>query len=784
MFRTSLLVGAAAIALISPALAQTAPDNQNNSGQTNSLPTVTVAQNTSNTTSSSGTASPDGLETVTVTAQRLAQVRVGIQTQLGASTYTVTAQELQNLPGGDNSLLSSVILQMPSVAQDSFGQFHIRGEHNALQYRIDGIILPEGISVFGQTLDPRLAQSVELIDGALPAEYGLETGGVVDIQTKTGLFNNGGQISMYGGSHNELEPSFNYGGSSGSFNYFVSGDYMTNGIGIESPDSAHTPAHDRTKQWHGFALVQDILDQSSSVTAVLGTSNAMFQIPDLSGPFEEQPAGVTSTFDAPSFVGLGPVNADSGQNVLLANGQTTYPSNQLNEEQREITHYGTLSYLKSMGDLDFQLSVFGRYSSLYYTPGSNMQQDIGELLYDGYAQTAYKRDEAYGTQDEGAYHLGTHTIRFGAIYQADDLDSETSTLVLPTAVGGPGNPNPNPLCTDPSNICQISGVPETILDNGTKHAWSYSVYVQDEWKIFPILTINYGVRYDQYSAYSSGNQVSPRVNAVLTPFDGTVLHVGYSRYFSPPPIELVSARDVTLFNNTTSATAITTDTTPLPERADYYDAGASQQITPELKVNIDSYYKLSKDMIDEGQFGAPIILTPFNYAHGRQYGAEFTADYTSGNLTAYGNFSLEHAVGIDWVTSQFDFAPDDLAYVQNHYIHLDHEQYASASAGASYKWGTTIFSSDMIYGTGLREDITAADGTNIPNGGHVPPYVSVNVGVSHDFSDIGWSGWTARADVINLFDVDYQIRSGSGVGVFAPQYGQRRGFFAGLTKSF
>lgn len=759
MFRIHLLAGVAAIALAAPAFAQSTP---NNSGQGGS----------------------DDLETVTVTAQRLAEVRVGIQTQLGASTYTVTSQEIQNLPGGDNSLLNSVILQMPSVAQDSFGQFHIRGEHNALQYRIDGIILPEGISVFGQTLDPRLAQSVELIDGALPAEYGLETGGVVDIQTKTGLFNNGGQISMYGGSHNELEPSFDYGGSSGNLNYFISGDYMTNGIGIESPDSAHTPSHDRTKQWHGFAFVQDILDNTSSVSAVLGTSNAMFQIPNLSGPFEEQPSGVTSTFDPPTFVGLGPVDSGSGLNVLQANGQTTYPSNQLNEQQREITHYGTLSYLKSMGPLDFQLSVFGRYSSLYYTPGNNLQQDIGELLYDGYAQTAYKRDVAYGTQDEGAYHLGTHTIRFGLIYQADDLDSETSAMVLPTAPGGPTNPNPNPLCTDPANICQISDIPETIPDNGTKHAWSYSLYVQDEWKIFPILTVNYGLRYDQYQAYSSGNQLSPRINAVLTPFDGTTLHIGYARYFSPPPIELVSATDVTLFKNTTNAAAITTDTTPLPERADYFDAGASQQITPDLKVNIDSYYKLSKDMIDEGQFGAPIILTPFNYAHGRQYGAELTADYTSGDFTAYGNFSLEHAVGIDWVTSQFDFNPDDLAYVQDHYIHLDHEQYASASAGASYKWGTTIFSSDMIYGTGLREDSTAPDGTTIPNGGHVPPYVTINVGVSHDFSDLGWNGWTARADIINLFDVDYQIRSGTGVGVFAPQYGQRRGFFAGLTKSF
>src|SRR5579863_9905531 len=165
------------------------------------------------TTAAAQTTAAPPVEDITVTAEALSAARSGIQTQLGASTYTVTAKDIESAPGGDNSLLNQVVLQMPDVVQDSFGQFHIRGEHNALQYRIDGIILPEGISVFGQTLDPRLADSVQLIDGALPAEYGLDTGGIVDIKTKTGLFDSGGHFSLYGGSHNTMEPSFDYGGS-------------------------------------------------------------------------------------------------------------------------------------------------------------------------------------------------------------------------------------------------------------------------------------------------------------------------------------------------------------------------------------------------------------------------------------------------------------------------------------------------------------------------------------------------------------------------------------------
>jgi outer membrane receptor protein involved in Fe transport len=687
-----------------------------------------------------GTSQP--VETVVVTAQRLANARNGIQTQTGASTYTITSKDIEAEPGGENTLLNQVILQAPGVAQDSFGQLHIRGEHNGLQYRLNGIIIPEGISVFGQTLDPRLADSVKLIDGALPAEYGDRTAGIIDVQSKTGLFEPGGQVGIYGGSHGQIAPSFDYGGSSGGFNYFVSGDYTTDTLGIESPDGSADPLHDRTKQWHGFAFLQDILDQNSSVTAILGTSNDMFQIPNTSGL---EPAGIDGV------TGLGP------NGVLQANGQSTFLSNDLDGRQREITHYGIFSYLHSQGAFDFQVSVFGRYSSLYYTPGT----PIGELLYNGIAQTAYKRDEAYGLQAEGAWHAGeSHTVRFGVVYQADDLVSDTSSLVLP--VDGSGN--------------QSSDTPLTILDDGTKHAWSYGLYVQDEWKLFPLLTVNYGVRFDQFQAFDAENQISPRVNAVWTPTDTTTVHAGFSRYFSPPPIELVATTDIALFDGTT-AQADHTDDTPKAERADYYDVGVEQKLGDDLTLGLDSFYKASHNMIDEGQFGAPIILTPFNYLTGRQYGLEFTGTYSQGDFSSYLNAAFERSDGRDIVSSQFQFDPDDLTYIADHFIPLDHQQIVSVSAGASYLWLGTRFSTDLIYGSGLRKDGAT------PNGDHVPGYVQVNLGLSRAFELADAKGLTARFDVINLFDEKYEIRDGSGIGVGAPQWGARRGFFVGLSKA-
>src|ERR1700726_3761221 len=221
----------------------------------------------------SGSSSP-ALDEVVVISQRLNEARNGIQTQTGASTYTINEAAIAAQPGGDNQLLNQVIMQAPDVAQDSFGQFHVRGEHNGLQYRLNGMILPEGISVFGQSLDPRLISSLTLVTGALPAEYGLRTAGIIDIKTKSGVIDPGGAISIYGGSHGTVEPSFNYGGSAGRLNYFVSGDFLRNDLGIESPDGSSNPIHDHTKQYHGFGYFEYILDDSNRVSAVVSTSTA------------------------------------------------------------------------------------------------------------------------------------------------------------------------------------------------------------------------------------------------------------------------------------------------------------------------------------------------------------------------------------------------------------------------------------------------------------------------------------------------------------------------------
>jgi outer membrane receptor protein involved in Fe transport len=708
-------------------------------------------------------------QTVVVTAKRLNAARATIQTQTGASTYTIDSAAIQSMPGGDNTSLSQIVLRAPDVAQDSFGQIHVRGEHNGLQYRLNGIILPEGINVFGQTLDPRLVNSMQLIMGALPAEYGLRTAGIIDLTTKSGILEPHGNVSLYGGSHGLIEPSLFHGGSADGFSYFVTADFQRSDLGIESPDGSADPLHDHTKQYHGFGYLEYILDSDDRVSAVLGLSHGEFEIPNRRGM---QPAGVAGVTglgpcgDGTTFYGPPCTGADL--QVLLVNGQYAFPSEHLDENQTEITEYAIASYQHSQDEFDLQSSLTARYTSLTFFP-----DPLGDVLYNGIAQNAFKRDVAYAWQTDVAVHLGAgHTLRTGFYVQHDRATSDATSQVL--GVDANGN--------------QMSDVPVGIPDNSEQTQSIESAYLQDEWQIIQPLTINYGLRFDHLSAYTSGQQVSPRVNIVWKPLAGMTVHGGYSRYFSPPPFELVGLATITKFANTTAAPANAVADPPLPEKANYYDVGVQQQFAPGLTVGLDTYYKQSTDLVDEGQFGAPIILTPFNYRYGQQYGAELTVNYAMDAFSLYANAALQRARGKDIVSAQFNFSPDELAYIADHYISLDHEQQYTASAGASYLWSDTRFSADILFGSGLRASLLQPDGTEIPNGTHLPYYRQVNLGISHSFHSWGTGSSkdrpTLRFDIVNLFDTVYQIRNGSGVGVGAPQYGPRRGFFVGVSVPF
>jgi len=672
---------------------------------------------------------------VNVALKKLEEARIGIQPRIGASTYSITKDAIQAQPGGDNNSITQVVIQAPGVTQDSTqgGSYHVRNEHGNVQYRINGVALPDGVSLFGQNggLSPRLANSIDLITGSLPAEFGLRTAGIIDVQTKSGAFEPGGYVGMYGGQYSWINPSAEYRGSVGRFNYFVAGDFLQNSVGINPATSSqmNEPIHDDTKQGHGFAYLEYLVDPTSKLTGIFGTFVGHFEIPN-------------NPDQVPSFT---------------VNGISDFDSGKVNETQLEQNYYGVVSYLKAVQELTLRGSLFARYSTLKFNPDA-----LPDLLFNGISQKLVRSSIATGLQADGSYALTpTHTLRGGVIVNMEHMSVQQSSQVLP-AVGG----------------AQSSDIPFDIFQSSGKQGQIYSVYLQDAWKVLPTVTINGGMRFDYSHGFRDEYQPSPRLNVVWTPTPMTTVHAGYARYFTPPPLVFTSTAQQNQFTDTTAAPEVTKNATPRSERANYLDAGVTQVIIPGLKIGLDVYWKQATNLLDDGQFGAPVFLTPFNYTRGYNYGVELTASYIVGNFSAYGNLAAAQQRAKRINTAQSLFSADDLAYSFNHYIATDHDQLITASAGASYTWQKIRFAMDFVEASGLRKTVVH------PNDTTVRPYQYANVGVSRKFDWPAFGPLEARLDVLNLWDERYQIRDGSGLGVFAPQWGVRRGVFAGIRKEF
>ncbi|KZC15991.1 TonB-dependent receptor [Rhodanobacter sp. FW510-R12] len=662
----------------------------------------------------------------------LDQARNALSPDTGSSQYVIDQQAIAQLPLGASTPVNQVLLQAPGVVQDSYGGVHVRGDHANLQYRINGVIIPESIGGFGQSLDARTIRTVKLLDGALPAQYGLRTAAVVDITTRSGSeLGNGGSVGITGGSNGTLSPNASVWGSNDRWSWFLTGNYLENDAGIENPTPSKKPIHDHTNQAKGFGDISYLIDNDTRLSFLFGAANNRFQIPN-------------NPHQTPQFGYLDMVDFNSAD---------------LDGRQRENTRFGVLALQGKLGATDYQVSVGQRYSSLAYSPDR-----IGELMFNGVASAVSRSNRASTLQADFATPLGDrHTLRYGIYGSFERAISGNNAWVFPADAGGN----------------QTSTTPINILDGSRLVAKTWSAYVQDEWSIGDDWTLNYGLRGDRYQLVRSESQLSPRLGLVWQATGSTTVHAGYSRYFTPPATEMIASSNIAKFDGTTNAVSDMGNNTPLAERSDYFDAGISQNIGSAWTVGVDAYYRKVRRLQDEGQFGSALVYSTFNYEAGRVKGVEFTANYEHGPLSAYFNASLGKAIGKRIITSQYNFAPDDLAWVNNHWIFLDHDQRLTSSGGINYALddGTRI-GADYLFGSGLRKDGA------VPNGASLPAYFQLNLNLSHDFAFERFGKLHTQLALINALDRTYELRDGSGIGVGAPQFGPRRGVFLSLQKDF
>jgi hypothetical protein len=371
--------------------------------------------------------------------QALDAARANIFAPVGTNTCDMTSHDIYNLPAGDDTPFDKALLQTPGFSQDSAasGSLHLRNEHANLQYRINGVLLPDGVSGFTQFLDSSFVGNLTIIDGVLPAQYGLHTTGIIDITPKNGVFDGGGSIGVYGGTQTTVSPNFEYGGTFGQTQYYVTGRYFRSNEGIENPSPSYSAIHDRTDQGKFFGYASTLLGDGSRFSIISGASDGAYQIPNNPGQ--------TPQFATPGFP---PID-----------------SSQINENQYEQNYYSVLSWQKSIGPLDLQVSAFSRYSSLNFIP-----DPIGDLQYNGVASSVFRSSFLNGLMGDAAYRLNAlNTLRFGFTGSGENATANNYSTVFPVDDNGnvdgrPSRPRRNSTtrpdgCSAP--ICRTSGARPT-----------------------------------------------------------------------------------------------------------------------------------------------------------------------------------------------------------------------------------------------------------------------------------------------------------------------------------
>ncbi len=656
----------------------------------------------------------------------------------GTSQFTYSAKDINDMPLGEQEDVNDVMELMPGVVRDANGQFHIRGEMQNFQWRINGVMLPvDTTNGFVQFLQPRFVDHISLLDGILPAEYGYRNAGVIDIHTRDGCNLQGGDATLFGGQRQTVNPAFEYGGCGTNYSYYVTGYYKQSDLGLSQATPGPTPIHDFVHEGQGFGYFSYQLSPFVKLSLFGGLEVNNNQFPNWPGVVPQY-----------TLAGVNPAN---------------YPSTALNENLNTRTYFGVAALQGTSGKLDYQLAYATHYVTINFLP-----DPIGDLIYLGVASNVFHSDYANQLTGDFVYHLSeAHTVNFGFYAGEYGVELDDTSLVFPAAIVN-------------GQLVQTSDIPITVVDNLNKINWLLGIYAGDTWHITKKFSLIYGARFDQMLGFVNDNAFTPRVNALYQASETLTLHAGVARYFQTPEFEAITTRSASAFANTTQMIfgyPVAIRYLPLPETDTYFDVGAAKRISPHLVYSTDGYFFFAHNEIDTGQLGETPIYAPFNWKHGRNWGVENSLTYNAGNWTAVLNYTYSMSEGEILSTGQFNFSPEEVIFLLNHFEPMDHAEEHVVETFVTYRLGRWMFTADSLFGSGLCGGFANTE--------KMPVYWQVDAGVGRSFyipalaRDI-----VSRLSIVNIFNRTNLARNGTGIGVFAPSYYPRLAVYGWIEVPF
>jgi outer membrane receptor protein involved in Fe transport len=518
-----------------------------------------------------------------------------------------------------------------------------------------------------------------------------------------------------------------YGGCDGKLSYYLSGLYDQGETAFSSATPSANPIHDWTNQGQAFGYFSYPITDITKLSVIYSTSASNNQLPNV-------PALT------PQFTLAGVNNADSAAINSYLN---------FRDDLGIVMLKSTPS-----ADLTYQIAYAAHSISQDFKP-----DNAGELIFQGVASTASHSDLDNTLQGDLVYKTGSHTLGTGFYLGEYNVTADDTSLVFP--VDANGN--------------QTSTTPITVINNAQATNIVSGIYVDDLWQIDDRLKLNTGLRWDILTGFTSSNQVDPTINLTWQATPDTTLHGGAARYMQIPSFQGISPTASAAFAGTT-AEGPAGISTPVTEDDFEFDAGVVHHLTEHITVSEDNFYEITHHYLDTGQFGDVPIFAPFNYDHGFIWGAEGAIKYTTDKLSLYGNVTIGRNIQHGVVTGQFNFDPDELAFIDSHHIVLDHQPLYGASAGASYTLAPFTFNLDAIYSSGLRAEFADFE--------HLPPVIQVNAGVKLDINVPGVGKVTDRFTVLNILDRVNLIRPAEGIGIFQSAYGPRLTLLNTITIPF